>query len=97
MHGQQIFKLLALLENDLADTYELVKDQSKLKALNQVFDYMIQHSRDHAARILRLRGDIPSEDIHDTNVIAFQKRLKAAILSHLGKHKDIIEALEKEA
>jgi len=81
----KIFKLLAVLENDLAATYELVKDKSKLKALDEVFDYMIEHSREHAARILRLRGDIPSAEINETNVKAFQKRLKTAIISHLGR------------
>jgi len=83
--NDKIFNLLALLENDLADIYELVKDKSKLGALNEVFDYMITHSREHADRILRMRGDIPSEEIDDTNVMAFQKRLKTAIISHLGR------------
>ena len=48
--------MLEFLENDLADTYVLLKDRSKFPVLAAIYNYMIDHSREHADHIKRLHS-----------------------------------------
>ncbi len=81
--SQHIFELLEFLEHDLADTYEYLKTRSKIDHLNSTYDYMVEHSRDHAKQVKAMSSGFPSLELDQSAIMIFQKKLKQTLVDYL--------------
>ncbi|MDP7420943.1 MAG: hypothetical protein QGH40_03655 [bacterium] len=94
---KNIFNMLEFLENDLADTYAYLKGKSKFPLLSAVYNYMIEHSREHAREIKLLNQELDTTTLNEEKVFAFQSKIKNRLIDRMSQHTDEIYATKDMA
>jgi ferritin-like protein len=85
---QDVYYLLAYLENDLAEFYNKLRRYPRFKAYNDIFEFMEKHSRSHAERVKNMKDDFTMKDFDKNAIIKLQKYWKDVLIKEVCKVKD---------
>jgi len=92
---KHLLDLLEFLEHDLADTYQYLKVRSKISHLSSLYDYMVEHSREHASQIKGKQASLPNMEFDDSTIMLFQKNLKQMLVEYLVDRADDVAVVTK--
>ncbi|MDJ0720563.1 MAG: ferritin family protein [Desulfobacterales bacterium] len=97
MTPRELFRLIARLENDLADFYQELGQVDRLKPFADIFSFMADHSQRHARRIETMEAGVDLPVLNVDPVRELHARLKTSLRAKIAGEKDEDAALSQLA